>query len=414
MTPPRVSVVMCVYNAMPFLDLAVESILQQTWSDLELIAVDDGSVDESWDRLVDFANRDSRIILLRNTENEGFARSSNTVLRRALGDFVALQDADDLSTPTRLHEQVKFLSEHPDVGVVGTWPQFIDVHGAVIEDSGFLELADPKDLQENMPFTYCFCSGTSMIRRPLLEQVGGYDPEMEWGEDTDLELRLSEVTQLANLPRRLYLYRQHAASTSTRHRCAQMYLRALAVERSFSRRCGQGVPESLAGRLAEKYLKTALLAEGEGDRDLAARSATAAFRMAPGIARRGRIVEKVFERYLSMYPPEDPFATVARVFRDLLPDTLHLARSRQHLLADPHVAAAFRARAAGDRSGVAAHLLSGVRGRPTWLFNRGVWSLGLQALGLPFGRRSRWITPEAAVGARGEGQSPRASDRANS
>src|SRR4051794_17741690 len=117
-TPP-LSVVMPVHNALPHLDEAIESILRQTVTDFEFVILDDASTDGSTDRLREWALRDSRIRLIEVEKNLGPAMSSERVAREARASIVARMDADDISCPTRLEEQLKALETYPDAGVVG-------------------------------------------------------------------------------------------------------------------------------------------------------------------------------------------------------------------------------------------------------------------------------------------------------
>src|SRR3990167_10971452 len=107
---PKISVIMSVYNGMPFLKEAVASILKQTYRNFEFIIVDDGSRDKSWEYLKSL--KDTRIKLLKNGRNLGLAASLNKALKKAKGDFIARMDADDVSFPQRLETQIKFLEKN--------------------------------------------------------------------------------------------------------------------------------------------------------------------------------------------------------------------------------------------------------------------------------------------------------------
>src|SRR3954467_10112260 len=116
---PRVSVVMPVHNALPYLDAAVESILGQTFEGFEFVILDDASTDGSTERLREWAQRDRRIRLLEEKQNLGPALSSERVARAASAPIVARMDADDISYPGRLEEQLEVLDRYPGTGVVG-------------------------------------------------------------------------------------------------------------------------------------------------------------------------------------------------------------------------------------------------------------------------------------------------------
>jgi len=124
---PLISVVMPVYNTEKFVAEAIESILAQTFTDFEIIIIDDCSTDKSWQIIQDFSEKDQRIVTIQNSENQGLARSLNKGLKIAKGQFIARMDADDISMPQRFEIQLDFLKNHPDVGVVGSTVKFI--HG---------------------------------------------------------------------------------------------------------------------------------------------------------------------------------------------------------------------------------------------------------------------------------------------
>src|SRR3954449_7426759 len=123
---PGVSVVIPVRNALPYLDAAVTSILGQTFKDFEFVILDDASTDGSTERLREWARRDTRIRLLEEKQNLGPALSSERVARAASAPTVARMDADDISYPERLADQLEVLRQHPNVGVVGGLYDIID------------------------------------------------------------------------------------------------------------------------------------------------------------------------------------------------------------------------------------------------------------------------------------------------
>ncbi|MDR2901786.1 MAG: glycosyltransferase [Lactobacillales bacterium] len=115
---PTVSVVMPTYNRAALLPRTIDSILTQSFTDFEFIIVDDGSTDESMGILKSYAQKDSRIVLLKNTQNRGISHARNKGNRRARGKYIAILDSDDPALPGRLEKQVAFLEEHPDTDVV--------------------------------------------------------------------------------------------------------------------------------------------------------------------------------------------------------------------------------------------------------------------------------------------------------
>src|SRR3954471_23282431 len=125
----KVSVLMAVYNGSDVVQAAVQSILTQTFSDWELLIVDDASTDGTLPLLRELAAKESRIKVICNDFNRGLAASLNTVWKLAKGDLLARMDADDVSMPERLERQVGFMEAHPEIAVLGTGAELVDKKG---------------------------------------------------------------------------------------------------------------------------------------------------------------------------------------------------------------------------------------------------------------------------------------------
>ena len=208
---PALSVVMPVHNALPHLDEAVESILNQTFADFEFVVLDDASTDGSSERLREWAQKDSRIRLLEVDRNLGPVGSSNMVARAATAPFVARMDADDISHRHRLAEEIELLRAHPDVGIVASVCEMIDSSGKKLRDPEVWRLSRRSAF---VPFAH----GAMMYRRSVFDEVGGYREECEYWEDQDLVVRMADVSKVAVIPRPLYRIRQ--STTSTRVTCS--------------------------------------------------------------------------------------------------------------------------------------------------------------------------------------------------
>ncbi len=198
---PKISVVMPVYNAMPHLDAAVESVLAQTFRDFEFVILDDASTDGSTERLRDWAARDARIRLIEVKKNLGPALSSERVARAALAPIVARMDADDISYPDRLAVQFEVLQRFPDVGVVGGLYDIIDADGRKIRGAERWRLGQPASVPP-------FGNGPMMYRRPVFELAGGYRKQCEFWEDHDLIFRMASIAKVMVVPRAIYQVRQ--------------------------------------------------------------------------------------------------------------------------------------------------------------------------------------------------------------
>ncbi len=118
---PTVSVIMATYNREDLVGAAIGSVLRQTLPDFEFIIIDDASTDKTPDIVQRYADKDDRIIFIRNTENKGLVHNLNKALDIARGKYIARMDDDDISLPMRLRRQIEFLNTHPDTTVLGSW-----------------------------------------------------------------------------------------------------------------------------------------------------------------------------------------------------------------------------------------------------------------------------------------------------
>jgi GT2 family glycosyltransferase len=262
--PPAVSVVLPVYNAARYLEPALASVLRQTFSDFELIAVDDGSTDDSKKILERFAAADSRVRVI-SRPNTGIVGALNDGIAVARAEFIARMDGDDVSLPGRLQAQVDALRAGPDCIALGTAVQIIDSRGAVVDrynppwehDAILAEL-----LRGNGG---ALIHPTAVFRAAALRKIGGYDPAFCKVEDLDLYLRLSREGRLANLPVLGLQYRQHVQSTNFIHREKQRPLMLRILEREHRERglvcraaAESGHAGLPAGRLHARWAFTAL------------------------------------------------------------------------------------------------------------------------------------------------------------
>jgi cellulose synthase/poly-beta-1,6-N-acetylglucosamine synthase-like glycosyltransferase len=207
---PRVTVLMPVYNEQRHVLAAVQSVLSQTFTDLELVVVDDGSVDATPAVLATLS--DPRLVVLRQ-ENKGMAAALNAGASRARGEYVARMDADDISLPHRIARQVEWLDAHPEIALLGTAFRRIDGDGNGVGVTRMLTSHDElrRDLFTCSPFGH----GTIMIRTAVLAASGGYDGSFWPAEDYDLWRRVMAGSRAANLPEVLYEYRVHEGNSST-------------------------------------------------------------------------------------------------------------------------------------------------------------------------------------------------------
>ena len=209
-TNPQVSVVMATYNAMPYLPLAVESILNQTLKEFRFIIVNDGSTDESAGYLASL--NDDRIEVVFQ-ENSGQQAAANLGISLCQTEYIARMDADDLAAPTRLEKQAALLNARPEVGMVGSQVHYLGKKNQGIVSS--LPCQHEKIYEELIHNRHAMCNSSTMFRTQLFRDLGGYW-EYDISEDWDLFLRIGEQSRLANLDEPLLSMRFHVGSINGR------------------------------------------------------------------------------------------------------------------------------------------------------------------------------------------------------
>jgi hypothetical protein len=210
---PLISVVMPTYNGERFLRPAIDSILNQTLRDFELIVIDDGSTDSTPRILAEYKGKDDRLIVLTNERNLGIAAATNRGLAAARGEYVALQDHDDISLPHRFQTQLDFLRSHPEIALVGSAATLIDENGVAY--GFYVEPEDDIELKWETLFR-CPISHTSVMARcRVFLDVGGYSTEkmLKVASDYDLLSRIVTRYQVANLGQPLVKWRRHPTAS---------------------------------------------------------------------------------------------------------------------------------------------------------------------------------------------------------
>lgn len=210
---PRVSVITTVYNGERFLAEAIESILQQSYGDFEYILINDASTDSSPTILDHYASLDPRLLVFHNSSNLHIDRSLNRALGSAHGDYIAVLDQDDLAHSQRLERQVAFLDANPEIGVVGTQAVSINAGGQSRRSMVFPIVPDLA--RWVILFATPVLHSAAMMRRSLLQKVGGYGSRSRYAADYALWAELITHTKIANLPETLVSYRRHDHQTST-------------------------------------------------------------------------------------------------------------------------------------------------------------------------------------------------------
>jgi glycosyltransferase involved in cell wall biosynthesis len=248
---PEVSVLMTVYNGMPYLPGAVDSVLRQTLRDIEVVIVDDGSTDATARYLAGIEDPRVRVF---TQANAGTAAAANFGLTHCSAPLLARMDADDISLPHRLERQAEYLRRHPEVGLVGV--QMAPLGTGGVGNSLRLPTSHESIFADLMAGRHGMAHSCIMLRTELLKSLGGY-----WSHPLqdawDMMLRMGEVSKLANIDEVLHHYRVHVGSLNgsgmRRMRLSIDYARELA------RRRQQNLPSITPAEFQELYRPKTLL-----------------------------------------------------------------------------------------------------------------------------------------------------------
>ncbi|MBI2798837.1 MAG: glycosyltransferase [Gammaproteobacteria bacterium] len=220
---PKVSIVMPVFNGERYVVAAIESALAQTYTNFEVVIVDDGSQDDSHDKVAPYLSLPN--IRYIRKENRGVAAARNTAINSAAGELISFLDQDDVWMPHKLERQVRYLAEHPEVALVHSYQGYIDQTGK--------EITNPKDWIAPLSgdcFAELFRRNriavlTVLVRKCSLEQVGALNENLSGADDYELWLRLARRFQFGFIPETLASYRIHASNVS--HDLFKMTVREL-------------------------------------------------------------------------------------------------------------------------------------------------------------------------------------------
>jgi glycosyltransferase involved in cell wall biosynthesis len=209
-----ITVVMPAYNASKFIDLSIQSILNQTFSEFEFIIIDDGSTDDTLKKVEIYSQQDNRIKLIK-TDHIGVSRARNLGIKEAKFPWIAMMDADDISQPQRLEKQILAAQSNPKVIIWGTHAYQINLEGVILSfvqqrptsEEEFYRLYQ----QREIPF---FLNSTGMFNKEVLLKVGGYTTEFDIGTDFELFAKMSHYGPFVVIDEPLYLYRLHLQSES--------------------------------------------------------------------------------------------------------------------------------------------------------------------------------------------------------
>lgn len=225
---PKISVVMPNYNCEKYIAEAIESILNQTFTDFEFIIIDDGSTDNSWNIIQEYVKKDERIIAIKNEENLKICKTLNKWIDLAKWEYIARMDSDDISIVDRFEKQVKFLNKNLDVWIVGWTIEIMDENWNVFSQRRY-NLTDV-EIRKKL-FRYSpFCHPVVMIRKSILDNSWKYDENQVFAEDYDLYFKIWKYSKFANLDDILINYRM-SKTNSTTTKLKQMEIKTLAIRK---------------------------------------------------------------------------------------------------------------------------------------------------------------------------------------
>jgi glycosyltransferase involved in cell wall biosynthesis len=217
---------MAVYNGSPFLSETIESVLAQTYKNIEFLIINDASTDNSKQIITSY--KDRRIRLINNLSNIGQTRSLNRGTKLAKGKYVARLDSDDMCLPHRIEKQVIFLEATPSVGICGSYAKAI---GLSTKQMRVPVASD--EIKAHLLFENPIIHPTVMMRKDVIANYEPlYDARFHYAQDYDLWSRISNITEIVNLPRVLVHYRVHEKQMSVYAEDKMQYEASLVRERT--------------------------------------------------------------------------------------------------------------------------------------------------------------------------------------
>lgn len=208
MNEPLVSQILCFYNESKYLSQSIESLINQSYSNLEIILIDDGSTDDSLEIAKSYS--DSRIKIIENKENHGLAWTRNQGLDYATGDYIGFTDADDISLPERIQELVRYLDNNSDIDIVSSGCRYIDVNGDIIENNIYEPNMSDTDVRIQLLFGNPILGPGALFRRKLIIENGiRNDANYRVSQDWHFWLQCIQHSRISIIPIKPYLYRLH-------------------------------------------------------------------------------------------------------------------------------------------------------------------------------------------------------------
>ncbi|MCA9368060.1 glycosyltransferase family 2 protein [Candidatus Kaiserbacteria bacterium] len=369
----RVSVIIPTFNRSHYLRQAIISVLTQTYPDFEILVVDDGSTDDTATVVTEFD--DPRIIYLYQ-ENAGRSAARNRGLGTARGEFIGFLDDDDLYLPDKLAQQVAFLDQNQDVGLVTGGYQLIAADGSLREIHEAWKMQSKLTLPDclySCPLLTC----TILLRRRWLTLLDHwFDPTMERAEDTDFWIRLLVAgCRMAWIPHIVSGYRLH--NENSQQDRERYYFSYLTLLDKLYMQTNLPVPalEEQAMIYAHYHVLGACHAYARGETKTGQERLVQAATVAPD-AMQGTppLIVSSIAGFVQSNQVADSTSLIENMFTNLPPQLRQLQAFRRYALSAAHMQRVFTAPAAYERPAFKDWLL-GVYQYPRWLWNRGVWSI---------------------------------------
>ncbi len=198
MNKPTISIIMSTYNDDSYIKAAIESVLQQSFTDWEFIIINDGSTDNTGRIIDEFAKGDSRFNVVHNAANKGLTSNLIFGVEKAKGEFIARIDGDDeWIDKDKLRKQVDFLKSNAEYGLVGSWAHIVDKNGNMI--SGGRSPVTDNGIRNYMLIENCFFHSSVLIRKTIIDKVGNYNPQMRSSQDYEYWLRIGLACKMHNI-----------------------------------------------------------------------------------------------------------------------------------------------------------------------------------------------------------------------
>ena len=373
---PKVSIIIPAYNQEQFVTQAVDSALAQTYPNVEVIVIDDGSTDGTRDVLANYGKKIKYI----HQQNKGLAGARNTGILAAQGDYLLFLDSDDIIPPSKLELQVPLLETQPEFGLVYSAWQCVNEDCTQV----LLEYRMNKQgnlLRDLLRRTFFCIPAAAIIRRECLERVGLFDESLRAAEDTDMWIRLAYAGYaFGYIDEILLLYRIHGASLSAKvsHQVQYEFAR---LDKFFA---NPDLPSDVKALEAEAYAVLHYDAAGGyyqvGEIEQGQAHLRQAIEICPAISSGEEWLLDWLIHLALHYRTDAPDQFMNILFDNLPPEATTLRSLRQRAYGYYHTASVFSKYAGGQLKEIRQHILPALLGNPTIIRNRGFISISLRSL----------------------------------